>query len=76
MFLSRPPSRKNSFDSTESSDAPTELLRTRTLEYVHLKFNLEAAFTAVGIEVRHVNGSYRTILYNLRNKKLSELLIV
>ncbi|KAK3611658.1 hypothetical protein CHS0354_012028 [Potamilus streckersoni] len=35
-------SRKQSFDSTGSSDAPTELLRTRTLDFVHLKFNLEA----------------------------------
>lgn len=42
-FGNRPRSRKQSFDSTGSSDAPTELLRTRTLDYVHLKFNLEAA---------------------------------
>ncbi|KAL5022283.1 hypothetical protein ScPMuIL_001438 [Solemya velum] len=35
-------SRKQSFDSTTSSDGPTELLRTRTLDSVHLKFNLEA----------------------------------
>ncbi|KAH3855824.1 suppressor of fused homolog [Dreissena polymorpha] len=41
--FNRPRSRKGSFDSTESSDAPTELLRTRTLDSVHLKFNLEAA---------------------------------
>ncbi|KAK3698679.1 hypothetical protein RRG08_046181 [Elysia crispata] len=35
-------SRKESFDSTVSSDGPTELIRTRTLDTVHLKFNLEA----------------------------------
>ncbi|XP_025095733.1 suppressor of fused homolog [Pomacea canaliculata] len=35
-------SRKESFDSTTSSEGPTELIRTRTLESVHLKFNLEA----------------------------------
>ena len=36
-------SRKESFDSNASSDATTEMIRTRTLEKVHLKFNLEAA---------------------------------
>lgn len=35
-------SRKQSFDSTGSSEGPNELLRTRSLEAVHLKFNLEA----------------------------------
>ncbi|XP_067657154.1 suppressor of fused homolog [Haliotis asinina] len=35
-------SRKESFDSTVSSEGPTELIRTRTLDAVHLKFNLEA----------------------------------
>ena len=35
-------SRKESFDSNLSSEAPTELLRTRTLDAIHLKFNLEA----------------------------------
>ncbi|KAH9524830.1 hypothetical protein Btru_027983 [Bulinus truncatus] len=35
-------SRKESFDSTVSSEGPTELIRTRSLESVHLKFNLEA----------------------------------
>ncbi|KAL8598341.1 hypothetical protein ACOMHN_047662 [Nucella lapillus] len=35
-------SRKESFDSATSSEGPTELIRTRTLEAVHLKFNLEA----------------------------------
>ncbi|KAK7109117.1 suppressor of fused homolog [Littorina saxatilis] len=34
-------SRKESFDST-SSEGPNELMRTRVLESVHLKFNLEA----------------------------------
>eukprot|EP00920_Eleutheroschizon_duboscqi_P039196 GHVT01094403.1.p1 GENE.GHVT01094403.1~~GHVT01094403.1.p1 ORF type:complete len:148 (-),score=2.22 GHVT01094403.1:71-514(-) len=38
----RQSSRKESFDSTGSSEAPTELLRTRILDNVHLKFNLEA----------------------------------
>ncbi|KAL8604949.1 hypothetical protein ACOMHN_028577 [Nucella lapillus] len=37
-----PPPRKASFDSTASSEGPTELIRTRTLDAVHLKFNLEA----------------------------------
>lgn len=41
-FRSQTQSRKESFDSTVSSDGPTELIRTRTLESVHLKFNLEA----------------------------------
>ncbi|XP_064600210.1 suppressor of fused homolog [Liolophura sinensis] len=36
-------SRKESFDSTISSEGPSELMRTRTLDTVHLKFNLEAA---------------------------------
>ncbi|KAI8777236.1 suppressor of fused [Biomphalaria glabrata] len=35
-------SRKESFDSTVSSEGPTELIRTRSLDSVHLKFNLEA----------------------------------
>ncbi|XP_005099431.1 suppressor of fused homolog isoform X2 [Aplysia californica] len=35
-------SRKESFDSTVSSEGPTELIRTRSLDTVHLKFNLEA----------------------------------
>jgi len=35
-------SRKESFDSTVSSEGPTELIRTRSLETIHLKFNLEA----------------------------------
>lgn len=34
--------RKESVDSDVSSEAPTELLRTRVLDGVHLKFNLEA----------------------------------
>ncbi|XP_041368591.1 suppressor of fused homolog [Gigantopelta aegis] len=35
-------SRKESFDSTTSSEGPTELIRTRSLDAVHMKFNLEA----------------------------------
>ncbi|XP_050397682.1 suppressor of fused homolog [Patella vulgata] len=35
-------SRKESFDSTVSSEGPTELTRTRSLDAIHLKFNLEA----------------------------------
>ncbi|XP_074641667.1 suppressor of fused homolog [Tubulanus polymorphus] len=35
-------SRKASFDSNLSGDAPTELLRTRSIDAVHLKFSLEA----------------------------------
>ncbi|KAK2148100.1 hypothetical protein LSH36_516g01015 [Paralvinella palmiformis] len=36
-------SRKQSFDSNISSEAPTDLLRTRTLDGVQLRFNQEAA---------------------------------
>ncbi|XP_013390520.1 suppressor of fused homolog isoform X2 [Lingula anatina] len=35
-------SRKESFDSNVSSEGPSELCRTRTLDAVHLKFNVEA----------------------------------
>ncbi|CAI9717818.1 suppressor of fused homolog [Octopus vulgaris] len=35
-------SRKESFDSTLASEVPSELFRTRTLDNVHLKLNLEA----------------------------------
>ncbi|XP_064631049.1 suppressor of fused homolog isoform X2 [Lineus longissimus] len=39
---SRDNSRKESFDSNGSGDGPTELLRTRVIESINLKFNLEA----------------------------------
>ena len=35
-------SRKQSFDSTGSSDAQTDLVRTRSIDSICLRFNLEA----------------------------------
>jgi len=63
-FYSRPRSRKASFDSTESSEGPTELLRTRTLEYVHLKYNLEAA-SLLPLALRYLyNDTYMYLFDN------------
>ena len=43
LFRNHNISRRQSFDSNISSDAPTELLRMRTLDNVHLHLNPEAA---------------------------------
>lgn len=54
--------RKESFDSTTSSEGPTELIRTRTLESVHLKFNLEAGLL-LPLALRYVSQLYFFVSY-------------
>lgn len=66
LFLSS--RRKQSFDSIGSSDGPTELLRTRTLDFVHLKFNLEAgSLLPLALKGRLRHGRHFTFMSALND---------
>ena len=52
-FSNQNSSRKESFDSS-ISEGPTELLRTRVLDTVHLRFNSEAG-TLIPLALRYVH---------------------
>lgn len=60
--------RKQSFDSIGSSEGPTELLRTRTLDFVHLKFNLEAgSLLPLALKGRLRHGRHFTFMSALND---------
>ncbi|XP_069139954.1 suppressor of fused homolog [Argopecten irradians] len=65
-------SRKQSFDSTASSDGPTDLLRTRCLESVHLKFNLEAgSLLPLALKGRLKHGRHFTFMSALNDTAIT-----
>lgn len=69
-FYSRQ-SRKQSFDST-CSDGPTELLRTRSLDAVHLKFNLEAGqLLPLALRGRLKHGRHFTFMSALNDTAIT-----
>lgn len=64
-------SRKQSFDST-CSDGPTELLRTRSLDAVHLKFNLEAGqLLPLALRGRLKHGRHFTFMSALNDTAIT-----
>lgn len=67
-FLYTSTRRKQSFDSIGSSEGPTELLRTRTLDFVHLKFNLEAgSLLPLALKGRLRHGRHFTFMSALND---------
>ncbi|KAK3094562.1 hypothetical protein FSP39_003435 [Pinctada imbricata] len=65
-------SRKQSFDSNASSEGPTELLRTRTLDFVHLKFNLEAgSLLPLALKGRLRHGRHFTYMSALNDTAIT-----